>query len=435
MFPSPGRSLALLVIPALWLIGLLAGDQPIALSPLNAALLLLMVMVLVSLYATYDIGVSLPKICGVVLGVAVYFAILRYSRRASGWWWSTLLFLGFSAGVAGIGFLGTRWFTSKIALLSGLTSRLPVLVSGLPGAEEGFHPNEVAGSLLWGLPLLWAIAAALIFWGKPEVLFEPRRLGSAIRWLAGILALAVSGVMLLAQSRGSYLAIGITVGLSYLLLVPKRVRILSLAVIGVMTLAVIGLVAAGRLPDLIPAGMNASLAADPGLSLNSLQGRVEVWSRAIYGITDFPFTGMGMNTFRKVVQVLYPLFLTDPSVDIGHAHNEFLQAALDLGIPGLIAFISLYLGAFAMLWLSWKRIVQDAGAATAFIIPGRFSPSPGFMKAVIFGLGAGLFAHLLYGMTDAVALGAKPGILFWMLLGLISGLFLRLKPHPSGNPA
>jgi hypothetical protein len=30
---------------------------------------------------------------------------------------------------------------------------------------------------------------------------------------------------------------------------------------------------------------------------------------------------------------------------------------------------------------------------------------------------------MVYGMTDAVALGAKPGILFWMLLGLIVGLF------------
>jgi hypothetical protein len=30
---------------------------------------------------------------------------------------------------------------------------------------------------------------------------------------------------------------------------------------------------------------------------------------------------------------------------------------------------------------------------------------------------------MLYGLTDAVALGAKPGLLFWMLLGLIAGLY------------
>jgi putative inorganic carbon (HCO3(-)) transporter len=84
---------------------------------------------------------------------------------------------------------------------------------------------------------------------------------------------------------------------------------------------------------------------------------LEVWSRAIYGIQDFPFTGMGMNAFRKVVPVPYPLFTVSPDVDIRHAHNEFLQAALDLGIPGLIAFITLYIGAFWMLWEIWKNTV------------------------------------------------------------------------------
>ncbi|MBU4225932.1 MAG: O-antigen ligase family protein [Chloroflexi bacterium] len=81
---------------------------------------------------------------------------------------------------------------------------------------------------------------------------------------------------------------------------------------------------------------------------------MEVWSRAIYGIQDFPFTGMGVNAFRKVVPVLYPLFTVSPDVDIGHAHNEFLQAGLDLGIPGLIAFSALYIGVFWMLADIWK---------------------------------------------------------------------------------
>jgi len=113
------------------------------------------------------------------------------------------------------------------------------------------------------------------------------------------------------------------------------------------------------------------------------------------------------------VHVLYPLFLVAPDVDFGHAHNEFLQAGLDLGIPGLIAFIALYIGAFWMLANVWKR-----------------SPNPQLatfkmQRATILGLGGGLAAHLLYGLTDAVALGAKPGVLFWMLLGLIAGLHLQ----------
>jgi len=41
-----------------------------------------------------------------------------------------------------------------------------------------------------------------------------------------------------------------------------------------------------------------------------------------------------------------------------------------------------------------------------------------------------LFAHIVYSMTDAVALGAKPGFLFWMLLALIVGLFYQVRASP-----
>ena len=65
---------------------------------------------------------------------------------------------------------------------------------------------------------------------------------------------------------------------------------------------------------------------------------------ALWGVGDFPFTGMGMGTFREVARLLYPLNI-DPSFNISDAHNQFLQAALDLGLPGLIAFVALWIGA------------------------------------------------------------------------------------------
>jgi putative inorganic carbon (HCO3(-)) transporter len=174
----------------------------------------------------------------------------------------------------------------------------------------------------------------------------------------------------------------------------------------------------------------SDLAADPALSLNSLEGRLEVWSRAIYGIQDFPFTGMGMNAFRKVVPVLYPLFLVSSDVDIGHAHNEFLQAALDLGIPGLIAFIAIYIIAFWMLVDIWRN-VPTFNACPPGRTPGRCEHSRRVQRAAVLGLGGGLLAHMLYGITDAVALGAKPGVLFWMLLGLIAGMYEQTRTRES----
>jgi O-antigen ligase len=136
---------------------------------------------------------------------------------------------------------------------------------------------------------------------------------------------------------------------------------------------------------------------------------MEIWSSAMYAIKDFPLTGMGMNTFRSVAPFMYPLFV-NLDYDIAHAHNEFLHVAVDLGLLGLIAFVSIYILAFYMLFQLFNHSIQN---------PHDTFP----LKAVVFGLGGGLFAHLLWGMVDAIALGAKPGFLFWMLLGLISALY------------
>ena len=49
-------------------------------------------------------------------------------------------------------------------------------------------------------------------------------------------------------------------------------------------------------------------------------------------------------------------------------------------------------------------------------------------------VGGALLAHLVYGLTDAVALGAKPGLVFWLVLGLIAGLFEQTGFHPARRP-
>jgi putative inorganic carbon (HCO3(-)) transporter len=128
----------------------------------------------------------------------------------------------------------------------------------------------------------------------------------------------------------------------------------------------------------------------------SLSGRVEIWSRALYAIQDFPFTGCGLGTLRKVVPVLYPLFTISQNSDIAHAHNIFLQTAADVGLPGLIAYLALLGVAFAVAWHS----------KTQKGLP----------------LLAALVALHIYGLTDAVALGSKPGIVFWVSLGLLAML-------------
>ncbi len=115
---------------------------------------------------------------------------------------------------------------------------------------------------------------------------------------------------------------------------------------------------------------------------------------------------MGLGTFRQTGRLLYPLSIS-PDYDFAHAHNEFLQAGLDLSRPGLAALLAIYIGTFWMLWSLWGN-----------------ARNPG-IPYVALGLAGCLLAHAIYGLTDAIALGAKPGVILWRLLGLVCRLFLN----------
>jgi len=428
LFPSPARSLALLVVPLVWLFAWKATGKPLPQTPLNAILLVMSVMILVSLLATYDMTVSLPKIAGMVLAFGVFFAVARESRSTRGLWLILAMFFGTGAAVAGLGLLGTNW-SSKFSFLAAVAARLQPQRLGLSGAQGGFNPNEVAGALLWVLPVAMTLLAWLIVRRGPlaQAFGQRRVYGLIVVSLAYVIFLL--GVFVLAQSRSGLIALGVTgLGLlSFPLWQRRRWKWLCVLWVGASLAALLAW------PLATAGGSDINIGNGVPTSLGTLGERVAIWTQAIYAIRDFPFTGMGMNTFRYVARVMYPPFSDQPNFDPSHAHNEFLQAAIDLGLAGLIAFVGLHIATFTMLMGlgSKKRIALVSGTqgeepqrAAGLVSPGQNLPldlTPAFALA----LTGGLIAHLVYGMTDAVALGAKPGFLFWVLLGLIVGLYQR----------
>jgi O-antigen ligase len=65
--------------------------------------------------------------------------------------------------------------------------------------------------------------------------------------------------------------------------------------------------------------------------------------------------------------VLYPLFTVSPDVDLGHAHNEWLQASVDLGLIGLIAFVGLQ---GLPLMLAYRAFRQPLPATVRWLMAG-----------------------------------------------------------------
>jgi putative inorganic carbon (HCO3(-)) transporter len=182
-------------------------------------------------------------------------------------------------------------------------------------------------------------------------------------------------------------------------------------VIGVMLVLAVGPQTVG---ELFFCGEAATGSAIGSLDL---AGREEVWSRALYAIQDFPFTGVGLNQFQTVVNLLYPLFLVGPDAQIAHAHNLYLQAAVDFGLGGLVSYI-------AILCVAWLAAMRAYRA-----LPNRLE------RALVLGLAAGLLAHQLYGLSDAITLGAKPSFEWWLFLGLIMGLYARIPAATPAKPA
>jgi len=101
-----------------------------------------------------------------------------------------------------------------------------------------------------------------------------------------------------------------------------------------------------------------------------LQGRVEVWSRALSAHRDFPIIGLGAGTFRgsiaESVRFLSPWL---SSGHIAHCHSVFLQVSVDVGWPRLMGYLGRQATAAAvrwekMRWGGWERWVALGAMST-----------------------------------------------------------------------
>ena len=137
-----------------------------------------------------------------------------------------------------------------------------------------------------------------------------------------------------------------------------------------------------------------------GGAIGGLDERLEIWSRALYAIQDFSFTGVGIGAYNQVIPLLYPYFLIAPSVDIPHAHNLVLQVAIDLGIPGLIAWLAILI----------VVVVQAIGVLRR---------GPSLLWALAAGVLGGLTAMLVHGVLDATLWGTKLAFVPWLLYALV----------------
>lgn len=350
------------------------------------ALLLIGVILPVSVWAApvaLRMEYSWPKTLVLIWNFQLFVAISTHvSRRRTLLVPALMIFLGTGFLFALIAPLGTNWLL-KLPGMALFLGRMPRLLGALSREGEiGFHPNIVAGALLYVLPLMIAITISGLRRGRHRVLF----------WSIAAATLYMLVIFALLQSRGGY--IGLAVSLIAMPLLHHRYgrRLLLLTT---LLLLVEIFHSGGALLDV--AADNPSVEAVGGLT--SLENfRLSIWSIALLAIRDFPFTGSGLGAFQSVVTLLYPHNIPQDYY-FGHAHNFWIQTAVDFGIPGLIAVIAIYFVAVAQVASIWE---------SDWIVPG-----------VVTGLAGCLIAQSTFSLTDAIPMGATPNLLLWMMFGLI----------------
>ena len=239
---------------------------------------------------------------------------------------------------------------------------------------ETINPNVLAGALILPVPLLAALSLQ-------------RRRG-AFRLLSVLWALPTATLIaatILTQSRGAYAGLASGLWVVFLLQWPR------------WRYGWIGLLVAG-LGLLIWWGPSQFLDQSAYVgTVDSFAGRMEIWSRAWTALQDFPLTGLGPGLFGVLMPRLYPYFSFSTAAQIPHAHNLYLQVALDLGLPGLMGYSGIIITSFILL----SRVLK--------------SKATGGARGLAIGALGAQVAILIHGLTDAALWSAKLAWMPWLL--------------------
>jgi hypothetical protein len=247
----------------------------------------------------------------------------------------------------------------------------------------GMHANEL------GRLYAFAYALLLFMWA------ESRDPGLKAVLLASM-ALAVLA-MVLTFSRGAFLGFMVV---NVLFLLWR---------LNAKTLLVAFLLAGGAMV-VLPGAVFDRVSSGFGQGLNAISaGRIEgLWLPLFPEVLRSPIYGSGLASilWSEPMRVGGGMDV----LQVSHPHNAYLEAALDMGIVGLL----LLLAYFAHVWRGFRRLGADAD----------LNP---LLRGYYLGAAAGLASLLIAAVTDSSLTPRPEQTLLWLAIGMMYGQYAK-KP-------
>ncbi len=273
-------------------------------------------------------------------------------------------------------------FIPLYLLMRELPNAYEWLMAGcLVGAVAGLA--QAAYEAWWlALPVVAGAYGNQIVVGSVHALFAvllldralaPRSGGVAVSWPFLCAALASALVVLLAGSRGGYLALAGLLVVWALLRLPPRKTLLFVA--GLAACAVLVYGAIDRVRDRVDEAVRDVVlyteidqTTDSPDTLPSQGQRLEMWKAAWMMFKENPVLGVGRHRYTEVAEGYARAGLVHPDAAAhAHPHNAYLEMAASKGAVGLGVFLAMLFGPLAILLRERKPLSLPAAAGTILI--------------------------------------------------------------------
>ena len=290
---------------------------------------------------------SLSTLLAIIPPLAVFCAILRLAAFRASWLAAALL----AGAVAGIT-LGALQVVAP-----GAASPWYLYHETNRGVAVGFfaNANHMADLLVCGLPFIAALAAG----GRSRNI---QRYSALLIILAGAALLLVVGIALNGSLAGYTLAVP-AIAASILIVAPaqRSVRVPVAIIAGLALVAAVAAMASTSIGS-------SRIGQEASGSVESRQEILKTTGRAIRDTMPF---GSGLGSFVKV----YPLYESADHVTpeyVVHAHNDYAELTLELGLAGV-----LLIGVFLAWWTAAVRAGWRTGGG------GPYARAASIASAVI----------------------------------------------------
>jgi len=328
---------------------------------------------------------SLSTLLAIIPPLAMFCAILRLGAFRASWLAAALL----AGAVAGIT-LGALQVVAP-----GAASPWYLYHETNRGVAVGFfaNANHMADLLVCGLPFIAALAAG----GRSRNI---QRYSALLIILAGAALLLVVGIALNGSLAGYTLAVP-AIAASILIVAPaqRSVRVPVAIIAGLALVAAVAAMASTSIGS-------SRIGQEASGSVESRQEILKTTGRAIRDTMPF---GSGLGSFVKV----YPLYESADHVTpeyVVHAHNDYAELALELGLAGV-----LLIGVFLAWWTAAARAGWRTGGG------GPYARAASIASAVI----------LVHSVVDFPLRTAAISATFAMCLALL----INRRPAQRQDPA